>query len=116
MNTLSERLKQVMRDHRLNKAKLAKLAGVTSPAVIHWGKSGRMSNTSAELICLRLGVDKQWLVHGKPEQVNAAQTNPTRAMAPMLGRLNPADIELIADTVIKKISGLFNPDQTTKDI
>lgn len=64
---LSERLRQVMREHDLTVAQIAAVAGVSKSAMEKYlaGPSSPRATAIAS-ICYRLGVDADWLLLGVP--------------------------------------------------
>ncbi|MDR1305283.1 MAG: helix-turn-helix domain-containing protein [Verrucomicrobiales bacterium] len=62
-----ERLDKAIKRAGLTKAKFARLISVSHPAVHHWFKGNMPRSATIDLICLRLGINKEWLLVGVGE-------------------------------------------------
>lgn len=88
--TIGQRIRALRRSKKLTQAQLAKIAGVSSPAVTEWEKDGYLPKAaSLEAIANRLGVTTEYILTGKgdpdamqKEQPNIVPVSPR--MAPVL--------------------------------
>jgi SOS-response transcriptional repressor LexA len=88
--TIGQRIRALRRSKKLTQAQLAKIAGVSSPAVTEWEKDGYLPKAaSLEAIATKFGVTTEYILTGKgdleamqKEQSNVAPVSPR--MAPVL--------------------------------
>src|SRR5690606_38370640 len=88
--TIGQRIRALRRSKKLTQAQLAKVAGVSSPAVTEWEKDSYLPKAaSLEAIANRLGVTTEYILTGKgdpnamqKEQPNIVPVSPR--MAPVL--------------------------------
>jgi SOS-response transcriptional repressor LexA len=88
--TIGQRIRALRRSKKLTQAQLAKIAGVSSPAVTEWEKDSYLPKAaSLDAIANKLGVTTEYILTGKgsPEAMQKEQSNViplTVRMAPVL--------------------------------
>lgn len=88
--TIGQRIRALRRSEKLTQAQLAKIAGVSSPAVTEWEKDSYLPKAaSLDAIANKFGVTTEYILTGKgnPKAMQELQTNVvplTVRMAPVL--------------------------------
>ncbi|MCE6334787.1 helix-turn-helix domain-containing protein, partial [Acinetobacter baumannii] len=86
--TIGQRIRALRRAKKMTQMQLAKIAGVSSPAVTEWEKDSYLPKAaSIEAMANAFGVSTEYLLTGKGEAPNPELTNitPVQArMAPVL--------------------------------
>ncbi|MDV2483316.1 MULTISPECIES: LexA family protein [Acinetobacter] len=68
--TIGQRIRALRRSKKLTQAQLAKIAGVSSPAVTEWEKDGYLPKAaSLEAMANEFGVTAEYILTGKPDRV-----------------------------------------------
>ena len=75
LETIRERLDQIITEQKINKAKLGEVAGVSAQAVNNWYKKGKISVTSAKAIYQKYGYSIEWILGGDESQASVNQNN-----------------------------------------
>lgn len=86
--TIGQRIRALRRSKKLTQVQLAKIAGVSSPAVTEWEKDGYLPKAaSLEAIANKFGVTTEYILTGKgdPEAMQREQSN----VAPVTVRMAP---------------------------
>ena len=86
--TIGQRIRALRRSKKLTQAQLAKIAGVSSPAVTEWEKDGYLPKAaSLEAIANKFGVTAEYILTGKgdPEAMQKEQSN----VIPVAPRMAP---------------------------
>ena len=86
--SIGQRIRALRRSKKLTQAQLAKIAGVSSPAVTEWEKDGYLPKAaSLEAIANKFGVTAEYILTGKgdPEAMQKEQSN----VIPVAPRMAP---------------------------
>ena len=86
--TTGQRIRALRRSKKLTQVQLAKIAGVSSPAVTEWEKDGYLPKAaSLEAIANKFGVTAEYILTGKgdPEAMQKEQSN----VIPVAPRMAP---------------------------
>ena len=75
LETIRERLDQIITEQKINKAKLGEVAGVSAQAVNNWYKKGKISVTSAKAIYQKYGYSIEWILGGDESKASVNQND-----------------------------------------
>lgn len=65
MDTISDRIKKIIREQNINQNKLAEISNVSSQAVTNWIKRNQISIEAARKICSAYNYSLDWLLNGE---------------------------------------------------
>lgn len=86
--TIGQRIRALRRSKKLTQVQLAKIAGVSSPAVTEWEKDSYLPKAaSLEAIANKLGVTTEYILTGKGDPDAAQKEQPN--VAPVAPRMAP---------------------------
>lgn len=96
MSTLAERINEILQSTGLSQAELARAAGVTEPAVVHWlsGNTHSLKGVVAARIEATTGFRAAWVASGKGQKL----ISPSQEEDMLL----PREVELI--TALRQLS------------